>query len=89
MIKPIKSDAEYKRAKISRGILNDKKVMGRIKAEELDELWILELVIADYEKKFILGVPKKPRPCPFCKSKNLELHLDRGKERGHFVSCKD
>jgi len=87
MVKPIKNDKDYKEAKKRRSLLQDKNVLGKIKLEEADELGMLELVIQDYEKKFILGVAKEPKPCPFCKSKDLELGLNR--ERGQFVSCKN
>jgi len=66
-------------------LLQDKNVLGNIKLEEADELGMLELVIQDYEKKFILGVAKEPKPCPFCGSKELDIGLDR--ERGQYVFC--
>ena len=86
MVKPIKTDKQYKEARKRRSFLTDQNVLGRIKLEETDELKMLELVIQDYEKKFTLGVPKEPKSCPFCGSKDLELDLAR--KRGLFVLCK-
>lgn len=87
IVKAIKTDKDCKKAKERRSVLNDAKIQSQIKPNQVEELDILEILIQDYEKKFTLGVPIQPRPCPFCKSDNLVMDVHRRRDIGNFVRC--